>query len=92
MDILRIWFVETLEAESIYRRRKYRSCTVILLTPIGVHRTLGPTWGDFQLLLQVPHNRGEKERIVRATQKLVLGSSGLPTEVQDVINAAFPLT
>lgn len=47
------------------------------------------TWDDCQQLFQVLFMT---ERIVRAAEKLVPGSNGLPTQVQADIDATFPLT
>lgn len=51
-----------------------------------------PTWDDVQHLLQVHFMTEEREGIMGATQKLILGANGLPTQVQADKDTAFPLT
>ena len=50
-----------------------------------------PTWDDCQQLLLVLFTTEEKERILLEARKNVPGTNGQPTQLQNEINAGFPL-
>ena len=50
-----------------------------------------PTWDDCQQLLQVLFTTEERERILLEARKNVPGPDGIPTNLPDLIDAAFPL-
>lgn len=50
-----------------------------------------PTWDDCQQLLQVLFTTEERERILLEARKNVPGPDGIPTNLSDLIDAAFPL-
>ncbi|KAL6091923.1 hypothetical protein STEG23_014325 [Scotinomys teguina] len=54
--------------------------------------TLRPTWDDFQQLLQTLLTLEEKQRVVLEARKQVPGDDGRPTQLPNLIDAAFPLT
>nr|QJT93252.1 gag protein [Syconycteris australis gammaretrovirus] len=51
-----------------------------------------PTWDDCQQLLQILFTTEERERILLEARKNVLGDNGAPTQLENLINEAFPLT
>ncbi|KAL6037170.1 hypothetical protein STEG23_023012 [Scotinomys teguina] len=51
-----------------------------------------PTWDDFQQLLQTLLTVEEKQRVVLEAWKQVPGDDGRPTQLPNLIDAAFPLT
>ena len=51
-----------------------------------------PTWDDYQQLLQMLFTTEEWERILLEARKNVPGADGRPTQLQNVIDAGFPLT
>lgn len=50
-----------------------------------------PTWDDCQQLLQVLFTTEEKEWILLEARKHVPGPDGTPTQMPNLIDAAFPL-
>ncbi|XP_062961832.1 uncharacterized protein LOC134384148 [Cynocephalus volans] len=50
-----------------------------------------PTWDDCQQLLQILFTTEERERILLEARKNVLGDNGAPTQLENLINEAFPL-
>lgn len=50
-----------------------------------------PTWDDCQQLLQALLTTEEKQRVLLEARKNVLGDNGRPTQLQNEIDAAFPL-
>ncbi|MEJ1272739.1 hypothetical protein NN561_003592 [Cricetulus griseus] len=50
-----------------------------------------PTWDDCQQLLQVVFTTEERERILLEARKNVPGPDGTPTNLPNLIDAAFPL-
>lgn len=50
-----------------------------------------PTWDDCQQLLQVLFTTEERERILLEARKNVPGENGQPTQLQNEIDAGFPL-
>ncbi|GAB1294990.1 hypothetical protein APTSU1_001022400 [Apodemus speciosus] len=50
-----------------------------------------PTWDDCQQLLQILFTTEERERILLEARKNVLGDNGTPTQLENLINEAFPL-
>ncbi|KAL6035635.1 hypothetical protein STEG23_036471, partial [Scotinomys teguina] len=51
-----------------------------------------PTWDDFQQLLQTLLTVEEKQRVVLEARKQVPGDDRRPTQLPNLIDAAFPLT
>lgn len=51
-----------------------------------------PTWDDCQQLLQILFTTEERERILLEARKNVLGPNGAPTQLENLVNEAFPLT
>ncbi|KAL6031279.1 hypothetical protein STEG23_007930 [Scotinomys teguina] len=51
-----------------------------------------PTWDDCQQLLQTLLTVEEKQRVVLEARKQVPGDDGRPTQLPNLIDAAFPLT
>ncbi|KAL6045249.1 hypothetical protein STEG23_009541 [Scotinomys teguina] len=51
-----------------------------------------PTWDDCQQLLQTLLTLEEKQRVVLEARKQVPGDDGRPTQLPNLIDAAFPLT
>lgn len=51
-----------------------------------------PTWDDCQQLLQILFTTEERERILLEARKNVLGDNGAPTQLENLINEAFPLS
>lgn len=50
-----------------------------------------PTWDDCQQLFQVSFTTEERERILLEASKKVPRPDGTPTNLPNLINAAFPL-
>uniref|UniRef100_A0A8C7EYI2 CCHC-type domain-containing protein n=1 Tax=Neovison vison TaxID=452646 RepID=A0A8C7EYI2_NEOVI len=51
-----------------------------------------PTWDDCQQLLQTLLTTEERQKVFLEARKNVLGDDGRPTQLPNVIDAAFPLT
>ncbi|XP_045852795.1 LOW QUALITY PROTEIN: uncharacterized protein LOC123936057 [Meles meles] len=51
-----------------------------------------PTWDDCQQLLQALLTTEERQKVFLEARKNVLGEDGRPTQLPNVIDAAFPLT
>ncbi|KAL6033133.1 hypothetical protein STEG23_009654 [Scotinomys teguina] len=85
--------VQALEKKGLYiAPEKVQKDSIALISLIeSILVTHQPTWEDFQQLLQALLTSEEKQKVLLEVRKYVLGDDGQPTQLPNLIEAAFPL-